>query len=301
MSPPILGVPGHLPFDGKHAVVYTLPMNSSYYPLGDLQGGTWVTQLTYVLVYVVLWAFLLGYHHMLGRSLGPPLLGFSVGLALLLTQYYFYVVPNNVLLFEEPGPPFVANTPSVTVPPRGSEVSNTDKYISWKAGVGNYQLITKGDKKEPRESKKEITSFEHVGHVFPVDVFLAKVASGEINATSLQSYIATGVTADGDFKPFNAGSQAGAPKAFSDRDQAVSSMAYYACLIVVTWALYLNQGRGASSSQIRWIILAFIIATVASGSVVSEVTVERQNFATAQKRAVLILAISAAATSIFVD
>ena len=56
MSKFTLGVPGHLPFDAEHAVVYTLPMDSSYYPLGDLQGGTWTTQLTYIGVYIVLWA-----------------------------------------------------------------------------------------------------------------------------------------------------------------------------------------------------------------------------------------------------
>ena len=301
MSKFTVGVPGHLPFDAEHAVVYTLPMDSSYYPLGDLQGSTWSTQIAYIGVYVALWVPFFVWGARAKQKLVAPTLGFTVGLVLLLVSTYFYVVPNNVLLFEAPGPPYVANTPSITVPKRGSDLKDPDKYVSWDAGVGNYQLITKGDKAVSHESKKDITSFEHIGHVFPVKAFLKKVADSEINATSLQSYIATGITADGDFKPFNAGSQAGAPKAFSETDQAISSMAYYTCLIVVTWALYLNQGKGASSRQIRWIILAFIISTIASASVVSEVTVERQNFASAQKRAVLILAISAAATSIFVD
>lgn len=301
MSKLSVGVPGHLPFNIDHAVVYTLPQSSSYFPLEDLQGGTWKTQMLYIAIYVLVWVPFFLWAYAAGDALGAPTLGFLVGLALLVVNTYFYVVPNNVLLFENPGPAYIANTPSVLVPPVGAKLDHPEKYISWGAGIGNYQLITAGKEKGAKIPKSEITSFEHVGHVFPAKVFLQKVADGEINATSLQNYIATGYNADGDFKPFNAGSQAGAPEAYSEFDQSISSIAYYTCIIVVTWALYLNQGKGASDRQLRWIILAFIIATISSSSVVGGQTVERRNFATSQKSAVLILAISAAATSIFVN
>ena len=103
----------------------------------------------------------------------------------------------------------VANTPSVTVPPRGNEVSNTDKYIveGWR---GNYQLVTKGDKKEPRESKRRLQVSNTLDTSSRWMYSLLKWQAGKSMPHPLKT-ISTGVTADGDFKPFNAGSEP-APK-----------------------------------------------------------------------------------------
>ena len=288
-------LPGHPKLDARHSLVYTFNEQMEFFPVQDEASIPIQTQAFWLFVYCVIWSLII-YTKGTNSPLPAYLLGFFVGLIIIIIESYFYTNICQAVVMDKPERPYVVTTPQLNPPDVGQPYDDPNKFIDWDVGVGDYKVILGDNVPAPTRSKDS-------GYVFLANTFIEKAQSGEISTMDLEDYLVGVESPDATTSlkhgRFNAGKQKGV-QFFSERIQRVTKAAYYVGIIVITWAIYVTNSKWGSSAQLAWNITSFMVAVASAGFIVDAYNIVTYNNIIYLRKRLLILAISFGITSIFV-
>ena len=87
---------------------------------------------------------------------------------------------------------------------------------------------------------------------------------------------------------------------FSTRVNEEAWAAYYICIIILTWAIFITTSKWGGTTQLVWTLMAFLISVMAGVTVMFSGNILAYNYILYVRKRLLILAISFAITSIFI-
>lgn len=287
-------LPGHPTLDSEHSVVMTFNENMQYFPIQDEASIPLKVQIFWLLVYCLIWGVIF-YTKSIKTSLHAYLLGFLMGVVIILIESYFYTNITQAVVMDQPERPYIITTPQVDPPDEDEPYDNPDKFIEWNVGVGDYKVLLGKDAPAPDRDS---------GYLYLANTFIEKSQNGDISSMDLEDYLIGVASPDATsalkHNRFNAGEQRGVTF-FSDRIGRVSNAAYYVAVVVITWAIYVTNSQWGSTSQLAWNILSFMVAVASAGFVVDAYNIVTYNNIIYLRKRLLILAISFGITSIFVS
>lgn len=288
--------PGSPTLDASHSVVFTLSEQNDFYPVADEISIPITHQLSWIGMYIVFWLILYfgtgGSTWVEARSLLPAYsLGFGTGLMINLLSLYFMVTPMSIFLTQYPRDPYILATPSVEAPEPGTFIKNPNDYVHWAQGVGDYHIII---------GKSPHSDPNRIGYIYTVPTFLEKLTKGDMRTEYLHDYLEGGqstLQSNVDDSRFNPGNQNGL-HFFSQASKDITWVAYCIAIIVITRAMYVTNSRWGNIRQLTLNIITVTLCLAAGGSVVSERTVIKYNYALYMKTRLIILAAAVGITSI---
>lgn len=289
-------IPGSPILDASHSVVFTLSEQNDFYPVADEVFIPITHQLAWIGIYLVFWCIL--YFGTCGRSLSEaksvlPVygLGFSIGLAINLLSLFFFVTPTSIFLTQYPRNPYMLATPSVDAPEAGTYIKDSNNYVRWAQGAGDYHVII---------GKNQNADSDRIGYIYSVPTFLDKLTKGEIKTENLMDYLEGGqstIKSNVNDSRFNAGNQ-NKLHFFSQASKDITWVSYCMAIIVITWAMYITNSKRGNIRQLTLNIITVALCLAAGGTVVSERTVVQYNYALYIKTRIIILAAAVGITSI---
>jgi len=293
-------IPGHPKLDAKHSLVMTLDSQVRYLPMQDENSIPIQVQAIWLGIYILLWVTLSFFiirdkasirNSTWNANWNVYTLGFVSGLVMILLESYLFTTISAMKILKTPIQPVVFNTPDITDIEKGTDVSDPDKYINYSVGQGDYKILKKN---------KNIPNDGINGYVFTADTYLDKVSKGEITGMNLEDYLTEELLIEADHEDSFLPENQDGIIYFSNKVQTISRVAYYISIIVITWAIYITSSKWGTRHKLQWILLSFMLSILASAIVVDSNDVVSFNNILFLKRRLIIYAISAGITSIFI-
>lgn len=293
-------LPNHPTKSPDTSLVFTVDDESPYLPIEGTTNMDIKFELAIICIYVAIWLCIMYF----GRrdSLKGYLVGFVIGLILLVIETFFSsTITKAILLKIQPDNkpyPFIINVPYVDSVEKGTPVDDKKKYINYNPDLAysGYKVLF--------DNKDKVDDTSHMGYIYTASKFLEKSSLGTFSSMNLQNYIEgekyTGPDAPKDFGAYDNSTQLNTDTTMNDLDN-LSRSAYYLCIIIITWAVYVTTSPWGSIHQLYWNILAFITALIGGIIVVDTYSVTDNNLVIYLKKNIIILAISFGITSVYIS
>lgn len=282
-------IPGINKVSASNAVTYTIDANSQYLPLQDEEAVSMSVQLAWLLTYIIVWAIVI-----IPRSTvyySAYFTGFFVGLFIILVESFYSSTISNISFTSNPIEPYVINTPHIMSIKKGTKIKDPNKYINFTPGQGDYKVLI-----DNKTSPQKNTNY---GFLFQADKFIEESASGKIReSVNLEDFLQTRGEGGEKYR-FNPSNQANIDY-FSNRVNEEAWAAYYICIIILTWAIFITTSKWGGTTQLVWTLMAFLISVMAGVTVMFSANILAYNYILYVRKRLLILAISFAITSIFI-
>lgn len=293
----LYALPQHPPLDPEHSLVYTFDNNLKYYPLQDETAIPLSTQAIFFIIYILIWGAILSQG--CDQCTTPYVVGFGVGLIILIFESYFYSMITNVQLLrttEKKTHPYISNLPRVDSLTTGEDIGDINKRVKFNTsgGHGDYKILF---------NNTYLPKSDTYGYILPAKLFLEKSSSGELQSMDFKEYLQGKAynkpTNDNDIITYNPGTQSNIDF-YSSKITKLSKTAYYISMIIITWAMYTTNSKWGSTRQLYWNLLTIMLAVIAGAMVLTGQTIVSYNYNIYLKKRLLIMAISLGITSILI-
>lgn len=293
-------LPGHPKKQPDTSVVLTMDKNLEYYPINDIPELSFKLNIIVIVIYTIIWSIII-YFGDIKKNLSGYLVGFSIGLLLIIFDIFCYSTPTVPFLLntkkgEKNIPkPFILNLPSVKNLSKGSAIKKSDMSFSPDKNYGDYKILL--------NNKDKIKDVDKIGYIYTVDTFLKKSSLGTFTPVDLGDYIESKnipKSATEKKNLFDVSKQVYTDSS-TDTIDNISRASYYLCIIMITWAVYVTTSPWGSIHQLYWNILAFMTAIIGSSTVVDTYYIVENDLVVFIKKYIFILAISFGITSVYIS
>ena len=246
--------------------------NLEYYPLMRDSTLSKTMQIIWIIIYIIIWGALIGITYN-KRFLNAYILGFSIGLSILLLEYFYknlsqLLVINNK---DENAYELLLNKSNETM----KDIDNSD----W--------LIYPTTKFLPASTQK--------GYFLETDYLNDLQLNNNMNVIPINSMY------NGLFQEtVNIGSQS-LVRFFSQYNSLLGQNCFYIIILILAWSMYLIKTRWFKLQDIYWVLLAISVALISGVIMNNATTIYNANYLYEIKKKFLVLAISIAGASILIN
>ena len=305
ISKVFIALSNHPDYTPQTSIVLTLNENNKYYPIQA--GYTSVRlemHLVWLLILFILWTLIIIFDYIFyfKNKKWPLFVGLFVSQFLALLNLRLSKSISLLNIFVNPSQVFLSNVPQIKDIGNDIKLKNLNNYVSF-INKGDYKILFNSNNSENMDDE----NIYQYGYIYPADTFIKKTHNQDIVSMDLQKYLKGDNLSQArsnsesankiSITRFNAGRQN--DNIFPhDLMEPFTQCAYFMCIVLATWAIYITSGPFGNSLSLKWIILAFLLSIATVGMNNLPMKLGELSQVLFMQKMMLIMAISFSITSI---